>query len=230
MKPFHKIVIKNLDRVNIKYIIGADSLVGFSEGDIFKYSPNLHLYLFPFSKIKLVKLFLILIFNKIIIKPKKSNGKLFYRLRFKPTFFKKNSDSIRLSILKSIDENFTMHLGGADVKLKKTDLAIETKILDNLDLKIPHNLSSFVNKYRADLMLSFYKKHSVSFDSESEKKAVKLLLDVNDILKNSNVDYWIEGGTLLGAIRDKKLIPWDHDLDLGMKYSSDLKMKKMIII
>ena len=51
---------------------------------------------------------------------------------------------------------------------------------------------------------------------------------MNKILKKSNVTYWIEGGTLLGAIRDNKLIPWDHDLDLGMKFFNQNQMIKLI--
>ncbi|MCF6238902.1 MAG: LicD family protein, partial [Candidatus Marinimicrobia bacterium] len=40
--------------------------------------------------------------------------------------------------------------------------------------------------------------------------------------------FWVEGGTLLGALRDQKLIPWDHDLDFGMKFESEAQMKRLI--
>lgn len=36
------------------------------------------------------------------------------------------------------------------------------------------------------------------------------------ICKDHNLSYWIEGGTLLGAVRGKSIIPWDDDADVGM--------------
>lgn len=36
-----------------------------------------------------------------------------------------------------------------------------------------------------------------------------------EILNKLKIDYWICHGTLLGLIRDKSLIPWDNDIDIG---------------
>lgn len=42
----------------------------------------------------------------------------------------------------------------------------------------------------------------------------QLMKDVHDVFEVAGVPYWADGGTLLGAIRHKGLIPWDDDLDI----------------
>ena len=35
-------------------------------------------------------------------------------------------------------------------------------------------------------------------------------------LEENKIRYWVCHGTLLGIVRDKKLISWDHDIDIGV--------------
>lgn len=58
-----------------------------------------------------------------------------------------------------------------------------------------------------------------------EEKAIELLKEVKIILDKHNIHYWLDDGTLLGAVREKKLVPWDHDIDLGMWFSDIEKIK-----
>jgi hypothetical protein len=48
-----------------------------------------------------------------------------------------------------------------------------------------------------------------------EEIAVKNLKEVKEIFDRAGVKYWLDSGTLLGAMRDGKIIEWDHDIDLG---------------
>lgn len=41
------------------------------------------------------------------------------------------------------------------------------------------------------------------------------------VFKECGVRYWLEGGSLLGAVRSGDIIPWDYDVDVGM-YEEDV--------
>ena len=47
--------------------------------------------------------------------------------------------------------------------------------------------------------------------------ALKMLKDVTDLLDENDIPYWLEGGTLLGIIRENRLLPWDNDMDISIK-------------
>jgi hypothetical protein len=49
-----------------------------------------------------------------------------------------------------------------------------------------------------------------------EKIMVENLKDIKEIFDKYNIKFWLNQGTLLGAIREGKIIRWDRDVDLGM--------------
>ena len=52
---------------------------------------------------------------------------------------------------------------------------------------------------------------------ESHQKALyKLADDVSKVLEKHKIDYFIDGSTLLGAVRHRGLIPWNDDVDFGI--------------
>lgn len=54
-------------------------------------------------------------------------------------------------------------------------------------------------------------------DVEELKKIQMEILDYFDsFCKRHDIHYWLDYGTLLGAVRHKGYIPWDDDLDIGM--------------
>ncbi len=46
------------------------------------------------------------------------------------------------------------------------------------------------------------------------KALMEMLADVLAVLEEQNITYFIEGGTLLGAVRHQDIIPWDDDIDI----------------
>ena len=59
-------------------------------------------------------------------------------------------------------------------------------------------------------------------------RARKVLFDVVDFLDSEGIEYWLEGGTLLGIVRDNDLLPWDHDIDLSISVDDAIKFNQNI--
>ncbi|MCD8325712.1 MAG: LicD family protein [Lachnospiraceae bacterium] len=46
--------------------------------------------------------------------------------------------------------------------------------------------------------------------------AIKILIAFVDVCQKNGLNYYISGGTYLGAVRHKGFIPWDDDVDVAM--------------
>lgn len=51
--------------------------------------------------------------------------------------------------------------------------------------------------------------------AELRQKSLLMLADIKEVLDKGNVNYWLDFGSLLGAVRDGRTIVWDGDFDLS---------------
>jgi len=69
---------------------------------------------------------------------------------------------------------------------------------------------------------------SITLDKRYLKKALKVLKRTTRLLERYDISYWLEGGTLIGIIRENRLLPWDNDLDISI-HSEDLDRLMQIL-
>lgn len=64
---------------------------------------------------------------------------------------------------------------------------------------------------------------------EAQMIMVDILKNVHDLCEKHGLKYFLDAGTLIGAVRHKGFIPWDDDVDIGMlreDYNKFLKIAK----
>ncbi|CAA6817019.1 MAG: Unknown protein [uncultured Sulfurovum sp.] len=56
---------------------------------------------------------------------------------------------------------------------------------------------------------------------------LEMLVEFDGICKKHNLKYWLDSGTLLGAVRHQGFIPWDDDIDVSMPFEDYNRFAKL---
>ena len=62
---------------------------------------------------------------------------------------------------------------------------------------------------------------------EARQVMLEMLNTLVDLCENHGIRYYLDGGTLIGAVRHKGFIPWDEDIDVMMPQTDCFKLKQI---
>lgn len=72
--------------------------------------------------------------------------------------------------------------------------------------------------------------HSEQHLNDTQRYILYVLREVTRVLEELNIPYFMQGGTMLGAIRHGGFIPWDDDVDLGIPRADYDRMLKEVAV
>ena len=62
-----------------------------------------------------------------------------------------------------------------------------------------------------------YKEYEKEALEKLKQIELEILHDFQDLCERHNIEYFAGGGTAIGAVRHKGIIPWDDDIDVNLR-------------
>ena len=104
------------------------------------------------------------------------------------------------------------------------DYRMTHKILHILGIKIKFPKTEYIKKQKEN-PFEKYKRNNVDITTlppatgqirDIQLANLELLKELDYVCRQNNLQYWLDFGSLLGAVRHKGFIPWDDDIDVSM--------------
>lgn len=86
----------------------------------------------------------------------------------------------------------------------------------------------YYNRHQSVEKITPTEKYTIYTDDTTLKTLRNMLKTTDEIFHANGITYWIDGGTLLGAVRHHDVIPWDDDGDLAVFETHESKLLSAI--
>lgn len=102
--------------------------------------------------------------------------------------------------------------------------SLENAVSFDIDVMVKH-IVSYISEcdYDTSDNVSFYSGRIKQIQSLE----IEMIKEIDRICVENDIKYFLAGGTLLGAVRSGKAIPWDDDIDIGMLRQDYEKFRKV---
>ena len=64
---------------------------------------------------------------------------------------------------------------------------------------------------------------------QAQHRMLEILREIDSICRRHNIQYFLDGGSLIGAVRHGGFIPWDDDLDIAIMLDDYKRLKKYLM-